>query len=302
MSKNSMTKYLSVFIFIFLITLLSYRLSASPQMPDYFIFKGDTISTYNLILEQYLQKIGEAEQGKLFGLSFRSGASTNCWRGYQAIYKIDNDTLFLVHIVYCGERRSGKIDEAASDDKMNKIFKDKVINGKVYIDWFSGDISFPLKSPINKVLRWDGVFYTIFEQETIISITKGKVLNIAEINNYEDNPNAIDRKDKSKLSDILFKQLKKVKWKSKFYCSEKYLVTIGENGKVSKVIMPEYPTQDSIDKYWDRDEYNYCINNVFNALQKLKFDIIKDKGKPISENVYVEIFFDSRRKIENWTR
>jgi hypothetical protein len=187
---------------------------------------------------------------------------------------------------------------------MKAIFKDKVINGKVHIDWFSGDISFPLKNPNNKVLRWDGVFYTIYELETVISITNGRVLNITDVDNYENTPKGIDRKYKSKLSDILFKQLKKVKWKSidKFDCSDKYLVTIDEDGKVSKVIMPEYPTQDSIDKYWDKDEYNYCIHNVFKALQKLKFDIIKDKGKPISENVYIEIFFDSRRKIKNWTR
>ena len=61
--------------------------------------------------------------------------------------------------------------------------------------------------------------------------------------------------------------------------------------------MPEYPIQDSIDKYWDKDEYNYCINNVFKAFQNLKFDIINDKGKPKSENIYMEIWFESRRKI-----
>lgn len=299
-----MTKYFSICIFFFVTTLISYRLSASPQIPDYIIFKGDTIATYNLILEQYLQKIGEAEQGKLFGLSFRDGASTNCWRGYQAIYKIDNDSLFLVDIIYCGERRNGKIDKAASAQKMRTMFGNKFLNDKVYIDWFTGDISFHLKNPNNKVLRWDGVFYKIFEQETVIKISFGKVLSIADVNNYEDSPRGIDRKDKSKLSDILFNQIKKARWKNtdKFDCSDKYLVTIGEDGKVSKVIMPEYPTQDSIDKYWDKDEYNYCINNVFKALRNLKFDIIKDKGKPISEDVYFEIWFDNRRKIENWTR
>jgi len=299
-----MTWRYAAFLLIFFLTLSSLRLCASPQMPDYIIFKGDTIATYNLILELYFQKQEKADQGKLFGLSFREGASFNCWRGYQAIYKFDNDTLFLVDIISCGERKCGKINKVASSQKMKAIFNDKFINGKVYIDWFSGDLSFPLKNPNNKVLRWDGVFYTIFEKETVISIINGKVLNIADVDNYEDIRKAIDRKDKSKLSGILFKQLKKVRWKSidKFDCSDKYLVTIGEDGKVSKVTMPEYPTQDSIDKYWDKDEYNYCINNVFKAMQKLKFDIIKDKGKPISEDVYFEIWFDSKRKIENWTR
>ena len=99
-------------------------------MPDYIIFKGDTIATYNLILELYFQKQEKADQGKLFGLSFREGASFNCWRGYQAIYKFDNDTLFLVDIISCGERRRGKIDKAASSQKMKAIFNDKFINKK----------------------------------------------------------------------------------------------------------------------------------------------------------------------------
>jgi hypothetical protein len=299
-----MTRRCVILLIITFLILPSLRMCASPQLPNYIIFRGDTIATYNLILELYFQNQGTTDHGKLFGLSFRDGASLNCWRGYQAIYKFDNDTLFLADIISCGERRSGKIDKAASAQKMKTIFNDRFINGKVYMDWFSGDMSFPLNNQNNKVLRWDGVFYTIFEKETVISITNGKILNIADVDNYEDNPKAIDRKDKSKLSDILFKQLKKVRWKStdKFDCSDKYLVTIGEDGKVSKVIMPEYPIQDSIDKYWDKDEYNYCINNVFKALQKLTFDIIKDKGKPISEDVYFEIWFDSRRKIENWTR
>lgn len=299
-----MAKRLFVSLRILLLTLLTNLTFASPQMPDYIIFKGDTLATYTLLIEQYFQLQGKPDAGKLFGLSFREGSSFNCWRGYQAVYKIDNDTLFLVGIIYCGERRNDKIDKAASAQKMKNIFGNKVLNDKVYIDWFSGDISFPLKKPNNKVLRWDGVFYKIFEQETVVKIIYGTVLSISDVDNYEDDPKAIDRKDKSKLSDILFNQIKKTRWRKtdKFDCSDNYLVTIGENGRVSKVIMPEYPTQDSIDKYWDKDEYYYCLNNVFKALQKLKFDIIKDKGKPISENIYLEIWFDSRRKIENWTR
>ena len=79
-------------------------------------------------------------------------------------------------------------------------------------------------------------------------------------------------------------------------------MTIDKEGKVSKVTMLEYQTADSIDKYWDRDEYNYCVNAILNSLKKLKFDIIKDKGNPISEDIYIEIWFDEKKgKIENWT-
>jgi len=80
------------------------------------------------------------------------------------------------------------------------------MNGKIYINWFSGDLNFPLN---NKVLRWDGVFYTIYEKETAINISNGKVLKVENIENYIDSPKSIDRRDKNKISDILFKNLKK---------------------------------------------------------------------------------------------
>lgn len=293
-----MTKTLSISLFIVL-TFSSSQLLASPQLPDYIIYKGDTIATYTLILEQYFQKQDKAEQGKLFGLSFRDGASLNCWRGYQAIYKVENDSLFLADIIYCGERRSGKIDKAASVEKMKSIFNDKFSSDRVYIDWFSGDMKFPLT---NKVLRWDGVFYTIYEREKVISISNGKVSAIEDVENYVDDPKRIDRKDKTKISDILFKKLKKAKWKNKedYDCSEKYMVTIDENGNVSKVRM--LYSDEEIEKYYERDEYNFCINKVYNALKSLKFDIIKDKGKPIAEDIYIEIWVEDNGKLENWTR
>ena len=79
-------------------------------------------------------------------------------------------------------------------------------------------------------------------------------------------------------------------------------IDIGKDGMVSNVGMFIYQSADSIDKYWERDEYNYCINTVLNAFKKLKFDIIKDKGKPIPEDIYIEIWFDEKKgKLKNWT-
>lgn len=78
---------------------------ASPQSPDLLIYKGDTTRVYTLLLEEYFNQKKENDdvEGQLFGLNFRDGASFNCWRGYQAIYKIDNDSLFLEQITSCNE-------------------------------------------------------------------------------------------------------------------------------------------------------------------------------------------------------
>lgn len=283
------------------LTLSTINLWGSPQVPDFIIFKGDTIATYNLILERYLQSIDTAEVNQLFGLSFRDGASTNCWRGYQAIYLVENQKLFLVAIIGCGELRSKRIDRIASLERLKGLFQEKVVDERVSVDWYSGIVSFPLN---NKILRWDGVFYTTFERETVMSITNGLVTMIEEVNNYEDDPAGINRRDKDVVSDILFKRLKKAKWKSsdECDCSEKYLVTIDETGRVSKVVMLGYETDDEIDKYWDRAEFNYCINSIANALKDLKFDVIKRKGQPVSEDIYLEIWVTEKGRLENWTR
>jgi len=282
----------------FLLLILPLGLFASPQMPDYIIHKKDTIATYNLILETYLHKQETSDTDKLFGLSFRDGSSFNCWRGYQAIYKIENDSLYLVDIIICGELINYKIDKIQSDEKMKSIFKEKFKNGKVFIDWFSGDINFPLT---DKILRWDGVFYKIFEKEKVINISNGLINNIEDVENYIDDPKRRDRRDKNILSDILFKKLKKSNWKNSndFDCGTEYLVTIDENGNVSKVSM--LYKDEEIKEYYENDEYNFCIEKIFNSLKSLKFDIIKDKGKPISENIYIQIWQKENGKLENWT-
>lgn len=84
-------------------------------MPDYIIYKGDTVAVYRLILEQYLETISKADRKSLFGLKVEEGATSNCGRGYQAIYSIVNDSLFLNSIIHCGELdNANTIDETAS--------------------------------------------------------------------------------------------------------------------------------------------------------------------------------------------
>lgn len=283
-------------ILIIVILFLSQNSFASPQMPDYIIYNGDTIPIYNLILEKYFQKIEKSDEGSLFGLKFREDASLNCWRGYQAIYTIENDSLFLKNIIDCGER---KIDKSASEKRIKEIFNNKFINGKVNIDWFSGDFTIPN----GELLRWDGVFHKTFENEILIKVQNGKVSKISEIQNYVDDPKRINRKYGDTISKIMFNELYKLNWENKkdFDCSEKYLVTIGKNGEVTKVIMPEYQTKKEIKEFWERNEYNYCLKTVLKGLRDLKFDILKMNGKPIEENVYLEIWIEDNGKLENWT-
>jgi len=275
----------------------SSKLVASPQMPDYIIYKSDTVATYNLLVEQYLQNQHQADSGKLFGLSFREGASFNCWRGYQAIYKVENDSLFLVNMIGCGTLLNKNADRASDNKMMQAIFGGRLINGKVFINWFSGDINFPLNK---NLIRWDGVFRRIYEKERVIKLAAGKVIKTEDVINYIDNPKSIDRKYGTSISDIFFDKIKRIKWKNikDCDCSAKYIITINQEGKVSKIKSPEQEDGDSDDKA----EGALCKSKIFAALSKLRFDVIKDKGKPMAENVYMEIWIEENGKIENWTR
>ena len=183
---------------------------------------------------------------------------------------------------------------------MKEIFGDKVENNRVFINWFTGLINFRDKTEKNKILRWDGVFYKIFEYETVLGFQNGNLISQGNVKNYAKIKNGINRKDKSKVSKIIFEKLKKKNWKSDYDCSEKYLITISENGKISNVRMT-YSNEER-KEFYEEDEYEYCISKVRNALTGLQFDILKDKGKPISEDIYIEIWQEKNGKLEDWTR
>ncbi len=277
------------------ILFLSLNSFASPQVPDYVIYKGDTIPVYKLILEQYFQKIEKSDKGSLFGLKFREGASFNCWRGYQAIYSIENDSLFLKNIIDCGE---WPIDQTASEKRIKEIFNDKVNDGKVHIDWFSGEFSLPN----GELLRWDGVFHKTFENEILIKVNNGKVKKISTIENYVEDAGRINRKYGDTISNMIFNKLQKhyKNADNPLDCSERFTFLIGKNGEIKKVSLTDYRS-DEIDEYFDKKEYKYCIQKLKSYLEDVKFDIIKSKGKAIEEEVIVEIWLNDDGSLENWT-
>ncbi len=274
--------YILKAFFVISIILIGKAGIGSPQLPDYIIYEGDTIPIYNLILEQYFEntKIGETES--LIGLKFRDGASLNCWRGYQAIYQIKNDSLFLSNVISCGELSYNKpIDQNASIKRLRDIFKEKVVNDRVHLDWYSGNISLPN----GKLLRWDRVFYKSFISEVLIRIKSGVSKETLTIENYIDDPNRLDRYDYYTPLFKIYKEIKrKLKWKNlpddgRFWW-EDFVITIGKDGKINKVINLDEEAE---------PEYAKAIKD---ALSDLSWDIIKVSGEPIEENFRLSLEFD----------
>lgn len=291
------------YITIAMVLCCSAKVFGSPQMPDYIIYKNDTIATYNLLVEQYLQK-HRGDSGQLFGLSFRDSlsGSFNCWRGYQAIYKIEHDSLFVADIIDCGTLRNRGINITESLKRMAAFFGDRLKDGKVFIDWFTGNLNFRANKEA-KVLRWDGVFYTSYEKEKVLYLLNGKLINAEEVDNYIDDPKAINRRYKDTISKILYENIRKATFKhtDDCDCSEKYLITINKTGRVSQVATVKHKSAEEIDDEDDKKEFISCTNTILKALGKLKFDIIKDKGIPISEEIYLELWINDDGTIENWT-
>lgn len=287
-------------IIIFLLLLSTANLKASPQAPDYLIVGKDTIPLYQLILEDYLYSIKQStDNNSLFGFSFRDdfgyGNTTNCWRGYQAVYSLENDSLFLKYIIPCNLLRIIDANDINnSNEQMQKIFQEKVKNNKVFIDWFSSEFTTPKGKPI----WWDGIFTTIYEKEELYSIRKGILVDKHIVNNYQKVKGGISRK-KQEMSKAVFNEIKKLNWKKlddEFLCSDTYCLEIDSRGKVISV--------EKNDQGVELDESDiYCQNIIKKQLQKLQFDIILYHGYPFNDKFCIEVFYDdTTKKLENWSK
>ena len=220
---------LAIFLISHSLQLFSY---VSPQRPDYLIYKGDTLAFYDLLLEEYLESINEENRGTLFGLHFREYSTFHCWRGYQAIFSIENDSLFLKHMLACYEIESAKPDWETSAQRMEKLFGNRIKSKKVHVNWKSGNLFLP-SGPL---LRFDGVFHKSFEKENLIKIRAGIVVRTKLVENYIDLPKGLDRKnkDRKEIKNLIFERLKSLDWKrlDDVFCDGRLLFIINKKGKI----------------------------------------------------------------------
>lgn len=295
---DNMKKKLTI---LFLLLVAIAKLEASPQAPDYIIIGNDTLPLYHLILEDYLHSIEQTtDSNNLFGFSFRNDfgygiTSTNCWRGYQAVYILENDSLFLKDIIPCNSLRELCVDDINnSNEQMRKVFKERFKNNRVFIDWYSNDFAIPKGKPI----WWDGIFTTLYDKEKIYSVRKGILIDNHIVSNYIKVKGGISRKEKE-MSKAVFREIKKLNWKKlddEFFCDDRYCLEIDSKGKVINVEKNNYGVQ------LDEDDI-YCQDIIKNQLKNLQFDIILYHGRPFNDKFCIQIFYDStKRKLENWSK
>ena len=275
-------------------------LKASPQLPDYIIIGNDTLPLYQLILEDYLQSIEQPTDSirSLFGFSFRDEfgyeGTLNCWRGYQAVYSVENDSLFLKYIIPCHSlKRLNADDINNSNEQLQRLFLEKVKNNKVFIDWYSNEFSIPKGEPI----WWDGIFTTIYDKEELYTIRRGILVDKHTINNYQKMEGGISRNWKE-MRKAVFDEIKKLDWKKlddeEFFCNGQYCLEIDYRGKVINVEKEGYGELDEDDIY--------CHKMIKNQLKNLQFDIILYHGRPFkfNDSRCIEVYYNKdTNQLEN---
>ncbi|EDP94945.1 hypothetical protein U8527_15420 [Kordia algicida OT-1] len=270
-------------LFIFLLTISSnFVFATSPQLPDLLKIGNDTIYIYTLPLEGLSQEkfdklshtISKFEKGLHIG--------TNLWRGFQAVWEFKNNQLYLTDI-----------KDAKHSKKILQTVFPHFKNGVVKATWFS---SF-LVIPKDKMLRWDGVAETTYLKEEILHFRKGNLKKRKLLDNHIEVENGISRINQKSIPKILFEQVKKLDWEtlSKDYCDDKYIITIGKKGKVTKVKIASF-SESKWDIFWDNFSNRKCNRLIRKNLRELQFDIIKWHGKPIKETYELDLFYDDDEK------
>lgn len=270
----------------------------SPQDPDVLIYNSDTFNIYNLVIDDVVQELRD-DQGKLFDLRFRSGATFNCWRGYQAIYEIVEGKVFLHSVVECGA-----VTQFLNGDAT--VFLDSLYGDIVEYQngsWIKSANTTIAIGNNNNLVRWDGVFDRVFESERIIRIKDGRVVESVDVVNYLDDPNRLDRKLKDNVHQILFERITSLDWVEliDFECAEgdTYEITIDSRGRIKSISFANYETNE-LDDYWDDKTYKKCLVQLKKAFKELRFDEVYWHGQRFDDRIYLTLWYEDG-KLENWS-
>lgn len=269
---------------------------ATGQVPDYMVYKGDTVAIFSNPLEQYFEQTGKREL-----IDFVGCWSTACWRGYKAIWELKNDSLFLRQITSCHKDCAPEINNAS----LEKIFG----TDNVFADWFTGSIIIPQGKQVQYIHMG---YASIYERELHLSFQIGLQVDERTVSN-EKIANKVkfwerQRQIEKNVQDTLFSQVQKsIDWdtiKTPWYdlCDEEYVLTYNRNGKLKKVwVYWEIETfREKMDVWWwNMTDNRKCRRVMKKALKPINIsylDLPKHKTK-----VHFEVFYNTKTgKVELW--
>ncbi|MCE5193873.1 MAG: hypothetical protein LLF28_00195 [Nitrospiraceae bacterium] len=156
-------KKLLVILFVLLLHSTAF---ATAQIPDYIVYKGETLSIFSNPLESYFST-KNPRPNSLFVFS-----CTACWRGYVATWKIEDGYLYLTKI------SEGTCGSDSKEIPISKIFHEQ--KAPIKAVWFNGT----LRIQQGKLLQYIHMGYgSVYEKELLLTIENGRLIREEIIDN-----------------------------------------------------------------------------------------------------------------------
>lgn len=255
-------------LIIALILSLSIKLSfATGQASELIIYNGDTLEMLSLPLDPYLGELDKRNEKYPF---LKEMCSTGLWRGYQGLWKIDNNELFLIDVFQCA-------------DKEKSIFR-KLFNTDFPIkaNWYSGNLFIQH----GEVIKYNHTgFSRFYEEETVLEIDKGNQTDQSHfINGYRPDDNNFSNHPDSIITEVF----NRIDWNKFPELSKDYHlyagIKLGQKDSLY-IIKAKAP-----------EAYVNEIRTIFNEFPKLKK--FYSRGKPLNEVYSFRIIFseESRKR------
>ena len=261
-------KEFRLFSIVFCLTLLISKVYGTAQIPDYLIYKGDTLAIYANPLESYFEKT-ERPDSSFEKYGYNSSA---CGRGYIGYWELRNDSLFLLKLR--GETQ--KID-------LSMIFKDRNPEKKIFADWVNQQITNPYGKQIYYV---HAEYASIYEYERDFIIKKGILSRIAEYDNSKSTISKLTEKPEL-LRNYLQANINYSNIKNEPYERAKVIVkicTVSENGKIDSV---------EVLRGWDSERDKEAIRVVKSIPE---WSVIYRRGKQIQIPWMIPIIFGKQNE------
>ena len=161
---------------ISLTTLLAVRVMATAQSPDTIMYDNKVYDLFSNPLESFYREKSSRPQFRIEPNTFSSGNQ----RGYVAVWAIEDSVLYLRGIKswVCDHDAQGDSNCQRAD--LKELFGEKLKEGRIQADWFSGELRFPEGKMLEYV---HGGYATVFERDIILKVEAGKVVGKTIVDN-----------------------------------------------------------------------------------------------------------------------
>ena len=268
---------------------------ATGQIPDYLIYKGDTVKIFSNPLEQYFNKTEKREL-----IDFVGCVSTACWRGYKAIWELKNDSLFLRQITSCHKKCGLELKNA----DLNKMFG----TDNVFAGWYNGTLLIPR----GKLFSGSEMGYSaIYEYEELLNIENGKCILI----DFKNNLTLIEDIKQNQKKNIRISTLKdtslfylnqSMDWKKldnskNTWCDDSYILMYDKLGQLKDVkLNTNWNDSTSLnEKNNDSKMDKRCSSKIKKSLKAFSLAYIEPKESFL---IQIDLNYDDKLEIHECSR